>query len=189
MASQGRGAKVKGSGMELKMAKKFGPWWGGTFHRVPGSGSLHWGDDNRVAGDIAAPQGLDFPFVVEVKKHEGWIMDHVLLDIGEPKNWWAQCVTDARRVKKVPMLIFSRNRAKDYVMIPHTKWLYDRLAVGERETVMRTNVTIKNIRNEEQRFDVIVTTFDALSKLHPDILRAYATDATEDWDPYADQYQ
>lgn len=189
MASQGKGAKVKGSGYELKMAKKFGPWWGGTFHRVPGSGSLHWGDDNRVAGDIAAPQGLDFPFVIECKKHEGWTMDNVLLNTGDPRGWWEQVVTDARRVKLVPMLIFSRNRAKDYVMIPYTDWMYARLAVGEKEVAMRTSVAIKNIRDEEQRFDVLVTTFDVLSKLHPDLLRAYALDATVSWDPYADQYE
>jgi hypothetical protein len=186
MASQGRGAKVKGSGYELKMAKKFGPWWGGTFHRVPGSGSLHWGDDNRVAGDIAAPQGLDFPFVIECKKHEGWTMDHVLMNIGDPKGWWEQVVTDARRVKHVPMLIFSRNRAKDYVMVPHSTWLYLKLESIAKEN-MKTTVTIKNIRDELQHFDVIVTTFDLISQVDPAALRTYAE--TIEWDPYKDQYE
>jgi hypothetical protein len=186
MASQGRGAKVKGSGYELKIAKLFSPWWGGQFHRVPGSGSLHWGDDNRVAGDIAAPQGLDFPFVVECKKHEGWTMDHVLLNIGDPFKWWGQVVTDARRVRKVPLLIFSRNRAKDYVMVPFSNMLYTKLlSLGNDH--MRTTVAIKNIRDEEQLFDVIVTTFDTFSKLSPTYLRDYC--GYVDWDIYKDEYQ
>jgi hypothetical protein len=185
MASQGRGAKVKGSGYELKMAKNLSPIWGGTFHRVPGSGSLHWGDDNRVAGDIAAPPEVDFPFVVECKKHEGWTMDHVVLDIGDPRKWWEQVVLDCRRVKKTPMLIFSRNRAKDFVMIPYEAYLYQRLAeVGN--DVMRTSVSIENIRKEVQVFDVIVTTFDTLHIIPVPYLRGYGKEIK--WDPYADQY-
>ena len=188
MASQGKGAKTKGSSYELKMAKKFTPWWkGGDFHRVPGSGSLHWGDDNRVAGDIAPPQNLDFPFVLECKKHEGWTMDHVLLNIGDPFKWWAQVVTDARRVKKIPFLIFSRNRAKDYIMVPYSGLLYLHLgAIGTDH--MRTTVEIENIRNEKQRFDVIVTTFDTISQITPDSMRLYAADVENRWDGYADEY-
>lgn len=186
MASQGRGAKVKGSGYELKTSKKFSTWWGGQFSRTPGSGSLHWGSDQRVAGDIIAPQGMDFPFVIECKKHEGWTIDHVLLNIGEPKDWWSQVVTDARRVKLVPMLIFSRNRAKDFVMIPYLESFYRGLS-GITDEVMRTNVTIKNIRGELQTFDVMVTTYDVISKVPPEHLREYAKHVP--WDAYADDYE
>lgn len=186
MASQGKGAKIKGSGYELKTAKKLSPIWGGTFARTPGSGSLHWGSDQRVAGDIIAPPEVDFPFVVECKKHEGWTMDHVILNIGDPKDWWAQVVTDCRRVKKTPMLIFSRNRAKDFVMIPYSKYLYHRLVTIGND-VMRTSVVIKNIRGEQQTFDVLVTTFDTLFQVDVPYLRGYAKEVN--WDPYADQYE
>jgi hypothetical protein len=188
MASQGRGARAKGSGYELKIAKKLSPIWGGTFARTPGSGSLHWGSDQRVAGDIIAPPEVDFPFVVECKKHEGWIMDHVILDSGDPRKWWAQVVTDARRVHKVPMLIFSRNRAKDFIMIPYDDSLYESLTLGATDSA-RTFVTIENIRGESQRFDVIVTTFDSLFIIDTAFLREYATRVRETWDPYADEYK
>lgn len=187
MASQGRGARQKGSGYELKIAKEFSKWWGGQFSRTPGSGSLHWGSDQRIAGDIVPPQGMDFPFVIECKKHEGWTLENVFLNTGEPKDWWSQVVTDARRVKLIPMLIFSRNRAKDYIMIPYTDWLYTRLK-KEGNNVMRTIVTIKNIRGEEQHFDVLVTTYEMLSTFHPDALRAYAESSVL-WDPYAADYE
>ena len=187
MASRGRGSKSKGSNFELKIAKQLTTWWGATFHRVPGSGSLHWGSDNRVAGDIVPPQGLDFPFVVECKKHEGWTLDNVLLNTGEPKTWWAQVVTDSRRVKQVPMLIFSRNRAKEYVMVPYSEDLYKMLTDTQKDPTMRTQITFEDIREEEQYFDVLVTTLDALSKVDPNVLRAYAKEVQ--WDRYAEFYQ
>lgn len=186
MASSGAGSKRKGSSYERAIAKKFSAWWGGTFARTPGSGSLHWGSDQRVAGDIIAPQGMDFPFVIEAKKREGWLMEHVLLDIGDPRQWWAQVVGDARRVGLVPILVFSKNRAKDFVMLPYDSWLYGRLLFLGNDH-MRTTVTIKNVRDEIQKFDVIVTTFDTLSKISPDDLRDYANSV--EWDAYAEDYK
>lgn len=186
MATVGKGSKVKGSSYELKIAKKFSEWWGGKFNRTPGSGSLHWGSDQRVAGDIVPPQGLTFPFVIECKKHEGWTMDHVLLDIGDPRKWWKQVVTDARSVGLVPMLIFSRNRAKDFVMLPYSEELYAGLSnIGPE--VMRTKVSMENIREEQQVFDVIVTTYDILSQASVTYLIFYAKGV--EWDPYADEYK
>lgn len=187
MASVGRGSRAKGSNYERVIAKKLSPIWGGEFSRTPGSGSLHWGSDNRVAGDIVAPPEVNFPFVVECKKHEGWTVENIMLDNGEPKTWWAQVVTDCRRVKKTPMLLFSRNRAKDFVMVPYAKSLYDRLTIAGNTDVMRTLVTIKNVRDEEQVFDVIVTTFDTIFKEDVDYLREYAE--AVDWDPYAAEYE
>src|SRR5690606_21174130 len=127
MASQGRGAKAKGAAYENKVAKMLSKYWGGKFHRVPASGGLQWGNDHRVAGDIVAPPEADFPFVVECKKQEGWVMEHIFLDIGKPREWWKQAVNDARRVGKTPMLVFSRNRAKDFVMLPYDGFIFSYL--------------------------------------------------------------
>jgi len=186
MASQGRGARAKGSGYELKTAKFMSPWWGGNFNRTPGSGGLRWGSDQSIAGDIVPPKGMLFPFVIECKKHEGWSIEHILLNTGKPKEWFSQVVMDARRVKKVPMLIFSRNRAKDFVMVPYQELLYADLIQKGNHDVMRTSITIKNIRDEIQVFDVIVTTLDTLALFTPDYLRAYAANLV--WDNYADEY-
>jgi Holliday junction resolvase len=182
----GKMSKNKGAGYELKIAKLLSPWWGGGFSRVPASGGLHWGSDQRVAGDIIAPQGLDFPFVIECKKREEWTMDHVLLNIGQPRDWWKQVVEDARRVKLVPLLIFSRNRAKDFVMLPYDEEMYGALFIESNE-VMRTSISFNNIRDEEQVFDVLVTTYDAFSTLDIDYVRSYARRV--DWDFYKDQYE
>lgn len=183
----GKKSKVKGSTYELKIAKLLTSWWGaGTFNRAPASGALHWGRDQRVAGDIVAPPEADFPFVIECKKREEWTMEHILLDIGQPKEWWAQVVTDARRVEKVPILIFSRNRAKDFIMIPYEPSMYDKLNATEK-TSMITTVSITNIRDEVQHFDVIVSTYDALIEVPIPEVKEYA--ATVDWDKYKDEYQ
>jgi hypothetical protein len=179
-------SKTKGAGYELKVAKLLSPIWGGNFSRVPASGGLHWGSDQRVAGDIIAPQEVDFPFVVECKKREEWIIDHILLDIGQPRDWWKQVVEDARRVKLVPILFFSRNRAKDFVMLPYSKPMLQELLSKGNDTMV-TTTSFKNIREELQTFDVIVTTFDTFSKVDIQFIRKYA--ALVDWDKYKDQYE
>jgi Holliday junction resolvase len=179
-------SKTKGAGYELKVAKNLTKWWGHNFTRVPASGGLQWGSDNRVAGDIVAPIEADFPFVIECKKREEWTMDHVLLDIGQPKEWWSQVVGDARRVRRVPLLIFSRNRAKDFIMLPHTEEMYAMLWAKGND-VMRTQVTIKNIRDELQEFDVIVTTYETFTSIPIPELKRYAADV--EWDAYAADYQ
>lgn len=182
----GKYSKNKGSGYELKTAKFMSAWWGGNFSRVPASGGLHWKGDQRVAGDIIPPIGLDFPFVIECKKREEWSMEHILLDIGQPKEWWSQVVTDGRRVDRTPLLIFSRNRAKDFVMIPYQSYIYGKIKDISHEH-FRTNVTIKNIRDEVQSFDVIVTTLDTFAKVPIVDLVEYGK--TVAWDNYADQYR
>ncbi|QZA69097.1 holliday junction resolvase [Bacillus phage 010DV004] len=183
----GKKSKTKGASYELKIAKLLTSWWGGgTFNRVPASGALHWGRDQRVAGDIVAPLEAYFPFVIECKKREEWTMDHILLDIGQPREWWEQVVSDARRVDRVPILIFSRNRAKDFIMIPYESSMYDKLNATEK-TSMITTVSITNIRDEVQYFDVIVSTYDALTKVPISEVKEYA--AAVDWDKYKDEYQ
>lgn len=183
----GKKSKVKGSTYELKIAKLLTSWWGaGTFNRAPASGALHWGRDQRVAGDIVAPPEADFPFVIECKKREEWTMEHILLDIGQPKEWWAQVVTDARRVEKVPILIFSRNRAKDFIMVPYDSEMYDKLN-KEDKSAMITTVSIKNIRDEIQLFDVIVSTYESLIQVPIPEVKEYASSV--DWDRYKGEYE
>lgn len=109
-----------------------------------------------------------------------------MLDIGQPKDWWEQVVSDGRRVKLTPILIFSRNRAKDFVMIPYSEDMYVKLSTYGRD-VMQTEVTIKNIREEVQSFQVIVTTMDTFSKVDKDYIRHYAK--VVDWDNYKEDYQ
>lgn len=160
-------------------------WWGGgEFHRAPASGGLHWASDHRVAGDIIPPSESDFPFVVELKKREGWTIEHILLDIGEPRDWWRQVIEDSRRVKKTPLLMFSRNRAKDFVMVPYDADFYSKL-IDVSTDVMVTPVTTKTVRDTEEVFYVIVTTFDTLKLIDKETIKNYANSV--DWDYYKNQ--
>lgn len=178
----GKKSKTKGAKYELDVSKLLTEWWGGgKFSRVPASGGLHWGDDQRVAGDIIPPPEADFPFVVECKKREGWTMEHILLDIGQPREWWEQVVTDGRRVKLTPLMIFSRNRAKDFVMIPYNQSIFNML-VSYSNNVMITPITTTNIRDELEEFYVIVTTYETFTQVPIDSIRDYAKKVQ--WDRY-----
>lgn len=106
--------KKKGSNFERKVARLLTQWCGVEFHRTPGSGSLHWGKDTRVRGDIVPPIDFYFPFSVEVKKHEGWSIEQILNYKGEFFSWWGQCVHDALETNKTPLLVFSKNRSPIY---------------------------------------------------------------------------
>lgn len=169
IASQGSGAKKKGASYELKTAKALSLWWGFTFQRTPGSGSLHWSAENNVAGDIVAGPSSGFPFVVECKNQEGgWTIESLLLKNVQMSNWWAQVVSDSRRVERIPLLMFTRNRAKDFVMIPYDEEIYHSLILGKHE-VMRTIVTIKDeLTLKTESFDVMVFLYSGLTSFKPE---------------------
>lgn len=112
-------SKKKGSDFERVTAKAFSNWWGVKAFRVPGSGSLHWGETMNVGGDVTFPPEARFPFVIECKKHEGWTLENIILNNKEPKTWWSQVVGDALENHKVPMLVFTRNRAETFVIVPY----------------------------------------------------------------------
>lgn len=158
MASQGSGARTKGSNFERKTAKSFGGWWNAEFHRTPGSGSLHWSSSNNVAGDVVTPTEANFPFVIECKDHkDNWTLESVVLNKSDVKNWWAQVVNDAISVNKVPMLVFKRNRSDIFIMLPYNTTLFTYL---EENTIdcMITYVQFKSLNGEFIRYKVIVFT-------------------------------
>lgn len=169
MSSTGAGSKRKGNAYERKTAKALTDWWGYTFNRTPGSGGLHW-DDMRVAGDIVAPIDAEFPFVVECKHREtgSWTIENVFLNNGDIKYWWQQCVEDSRRIDLVPILMFTRNRSKDFVMTPyHKETFYKVRATGE--PIIRTTVSYTNrMTNITETFDTLVYTLEGLTSLDPE---------------------
>ncbi|UNA01527.1 holliday junction resolvase [Bacillus phage vB_BcgM] len=163
MASSGRGSKVKGSTYELKVAKELSEWSGENVHRVPqsGAGGYSWGADSRMNGDVVFPVGSRNSFVYELKKREGWDLSHLFKNIGQIKEWFSQVVTDSRRMKShgmSPCLIFSKNRDISYVVIPYSDDVYDKL--NKHFPVSRQTISFKNIREEDEYFDTLLTTLD-----------------------------
>lgn len=172
MASSGSGGMQKGKAYERKVAKYLSNWWKPfKFSRVPQSGAYRGANESEFAGDIATEPASRFPFVVECKHREGgWTLESVLLNKLDVRNWWAQCVGDARRVKRSPLLIFTRNYADDFVMIPYREDVYEEI-VQRKDPVMRTVVTYKDeVTLVEESFDVLVTTIGGLTKFSKDYL-------------------
>lgn len=176
----GRKSKRKGASFELKTAKALGAWWEDEFQRTPASGGLRWKSDNNVIGDIVASPSSRFPFVVECKHREGnWTLESLVIGKHEIKDWWAQVVEDGRRGHKTPLLMFTRNYAETFVMIPFKQEVYDTL-VDKDLPVMRTHVKYTDKLSEvEERFDVLVTTLAGLTSFDK---QYWIENPMKDWD-------
>lgn len=115
-------SKNKGSAFERKIAALLTSWSGMEFHRTPGSGSLHWKDDNNVTGDIVAPFNINFPISIECKKHEvDWEFDKILIETSSIWKFWKQACEDSLRHEvKEPWLIFAKNHREIYLMMNYS---------------------------------------------------------------------
>lgn len=108
-------SRTKGATFEREIAKKLSKWSGLTLRRTPMSGG--W----NKTGDIA-PQSpedsIHWPFNIECKKYSDWDLLE-LLKSSNPimKKWWSQCLSDSEKSGKIPVLVFSRNNDKTYVMM------------------------------------------------------------------------
>lgn len=185
MASSGRGSKQKGSSYELKLAKALSKWSGEQVHRVPqsGAGGHTWGADSRMNGDIVFPVESKNSLIYEAKKREGWGLHNLFLGTGEIKTWFEQVVMDARRMKKYgmsPCLIFSKNRDKDYVLLPFVQEVYD-ILLNNRYPVSRQTVTFDNIRGDAQYFDTLLTTLEGFTSFKPSYIFSLYQDLNWDW--------
>lgn len=115
--------REKGAEFERKIAKLIGNWWEEEFHRVPRSGGCHWREDHRVSGDLVAPPMSIFPFGVECKKQEDWIIDQLLIGTGKVESWWTQCIRDASQYSRKPFLIFAKNYMPILFMMQHSDFI------------------------------------------------------------------
>lgn len=115
----GVNGRKKGQTAERKLAKQFSAWWGSDFARTPLSGGFataKFRDDWDAAGDLVTPDKT-FPFCVESKKVEGWTLDQLLTsDKTKMHSWWIQTIGETA-TGKVPMLVFTKNRAPTFVMM------------------------------------------------------------------------
>jgi len=111
--------KKKGAAAERVLVKKFEAWWGGSFARTPGSGSFatrNKGSDYNAQGDIVTADP-SFPFCVESKKQEGWLLDQLLTAPScKFYSWWEQTVGETP-AGRIPLLLFTRNRQPWFMAI------------------------------------------------------------------------
>jgi hypothetical protein len=107
----------KGSRAEREVAALLEGWWGAVepgcrFVRTPLSGG--WNEAKvrgsfRCSGDIMTT-AQRFPFVVEVKRREGWAPKNFLEGNASPVwGWWEQTIREAVEVDGVPMLWLRKN--------------------------------------------------------------------------------
>lgn len=113
----------KGNSYERRIAKLLTKWSGIELIRTPMSGA--W---QGTTGDITPKnKNHPFPFLIECKKNEGWDMDAVVSGRSALfKSWIDQLIRETREDQiitgelKFPLLIFSRNRRSDYLLLPET---------------------------------------------------------------------
>lgn len=111
-------ARQKGKDFEARVGILLGMWWSGyPYPRAHGSGSsttqraiAHDGRELFYAGDLYIPP--EFPWCVECKNQQGWSLDSIINQTCKIVfvDWWNQCVRDASRVDKDPLLVFKKNR-------------------------------------------------------------------------------
>ena len=97
-------SQKKGANYERKIANAFGKIYG-KLRRTPLSGGMEW------KGDIQAIEN-DMPFSIECKKQEKLNIWKALKQAEE------DCPDD-----KIPIVVFARNRSKDYVVIGMDEFL------------------------------------------------------------------
>ena len=133
--------KKKGSDFERRIAKILSESLGFEFHRTPCSGGLHWQKDNRVAGDIIPPPGVNFPFCIELKKHEtSWEFPLFFSDKSFFYKFWEQAEKESEMSGLEPVVIFSKNRREEYAVC--RKGTAEKLGLLKDSLVIRENLAL-----------------------------------------------
>lgn len=137
-----------------------------SFTAHPASGGLHWGSSNNVAGDIVVPNDANFPFVIECKNREEWTIENLFLNNKELKNWWAQVVGDSEETGKIPLLIYTRNRAKNFVTMAYNEKLIEEIE-RRKFPLMVSNIEFKDEYKDVHCYKTFTTTLEAITSFKP----------------------
>lgn len=106
----GINSKKKDDNNERNLAKLLSNWTGEKFTRVPRSGGLDWKNNDSVYGDVVCTN-RDFAFVfsVETKFYKSIALEEKLRRNSMVFKFWQQCVNDAERSGKEPILFIRKN--------------------------------------------------------------------------------
>lgn len=104
-------SRSKGNRNERRACELLHKWTRRKFARTPSSGGLSWKTQNTKGDVVCIKEGHYFPFCVEVKAHREINFSHLLYDVdAKIMEFWDQCVGDAKRAKKIPMLLMRYDR-------------------------------------------------------------------------------
>ena len=175
LSKQGKNAKSRGSKWERDVAKILGDWWGKEFNRTPASGSLHWGEQFNVSGDVVTTKEAKFPFNVECKAHQGWTIDNLIRSNGEFPSWWEQSKHDADEAHKVPCIIYRRpgdRKSEAYFTCPFTT-VFQRVLNKAGLWYLVSQLTYK-VGKASYSYKIITVSFIDLTKVKPvEVIKDY----------------
>lgn len=161
-------SKNKGANFERTMAKAFSSWSGKEFYRTPGSGnwsSQRLGQSAQV-GDIVPPEDIVFPFSIELKHHEGISLDNYMMSNGEVPSFFAQCVGDAVRSQRIPMLITHSNYAPNYLSLPLSSKILKPF-IDNNKPYITTKVKFQDyVSGEDVYMDIFVVILEDFFELY-----------------------
>lgn len=119
-------SRGKGNAAEREVAALLAKWWApvepeAKWCRTPLSGG--WGGPQIRSGFFASGDLMTtakrWPFVVEVKRREGWAWSTLLNGRPCPVwGWWRQSLKAAAEMNGIAILFFRRNREPWHVMLP-----------------------------------------------------------------------
>jgi hypothetical protein len=121
-AARGRASTRKGAVAENDVAKKLEAWLRqehaqATVRRTPLSGGWGAAGEFTMRGDVQV-RGAEFPWVVEVKRREGWSFRRFIL--GEQDSpvwaWWDSVCIEADKARLSPML-WVRQSAMEWIVV------------------------------------------------------------------------
>ena len=138
--------RQKGARGERQVKLMLQKWWGGKFFRSPGSGAFATrGFSSKVAdmsGDIVTTDPT-FPFSVECKWREDWLLEQLLTAKKCVIHAWWQQTLQQTPSDKIALLIFKRNNSQWYYMMLSKTWCSFMSASDVWEnTFIYKNVTI-----------------------------------------------
>jgi hypothetical protein len=119
----GSKSKQKGNRYERRCAKLLSEFTNVNFRKVPASGGF-----NKFGGQVVAEHAFsgdvicdkkEFIFSVEAKSQKAFSFVAMLKspETALFTKWWEQCVEDATRVCKLPLLMFKPDNQEDFVAL------------------------------------------------------------------------
>lgn len=167
----------KGEAYMLRICRALSAWIGGTDPEAPASELVfrtrstsimpvegHW----NGKGDLLHRPGISFPFAVECKKDEKGKLDSILEASRWPVwDWWQQACEQAEKTGATPLLVFSRNRRKDYVMLPSR--------TAHQLGLLPRSAPVLVVRREPS-YDVVIATLADLVAIKPSLLKKVRED-------------